>query len=74
LIAASGAPPETEDAILVLPRGERDLHLADRLGVPGLVRALTARERGDKARLLAALEEPGGETYLLTLDLRRTAP
>jgi hypothetical protein len=74
LIAASPAPPEAEDAILVLPRGERDLKLGDRLGVPGLVRALSARERGDKARLVAALEEPGGETFLLALDLRRTAP
>jgi hypothetical protein len=72
LAAASAAPPGAADAILILERGDRDWTLADSLPVPGAVRALAALVRGDTARLLAALEDPGGETYLLLLDLRRT--
>jgi hypothetical protein len=72
LAAASAAPPGAADAILILERRERDLSLADSLPVPGVVRALAASVHGDTARLVAALEDPGGETYLLFLDLRRT--
>jgi hypothetical protein len=72
LAAASGAPPGAADAILILERGERALSLADTLPVPGAVRALAASAHGETARLVAALEGPGGETYLLLLDLRRT--
>jgi hypothetical protein len=74
LAAASAAPPGAADAIQILERGERDLGLADSLPVPGAVRALAASVHGETARLVAALEAPGGETYLLLLDLRRTTP
>ncbi|HKC10789.1 MAG TPA: hypothetical protein VKI41_01895 [Vicinamibacteria bacterium] len=72
LAAASASPPGATDAILILERGEREWILADSLPVPGAVRALAASVHGDTARLVAALEDPGGETYLLLLDLRRT--
>ncbi len=72
LAAASAAPPGAADAILILERGEQDWGLADRLPMPGAVRALAASVHGETARLVAVLEEPGGETYLLVLDLRRT--
>jgi hypothetical protein len=43
----------------------------ERLPVDGAVRALAARQRGDTARLVAAIDEAGGGTHLLLLELRR---
>ncbi len=70
LAASSAEPPGRSDAVLLLAR-EGGWRAIERLPVDGAVRALAARQRGDTARLVAAIDEAGGGTHLLLLELRR---
>lgn len=75
LVAASSPnPPGSDDAVLLLAREDSGLRLRDTLRVEGAVRALAGRVHGETARLVAAVEEPAGGTYLLLMDLRRREP
>ena len=75
LLAASRPdPPGVSDEILLLAEGEAGWAVQQALPVEGAVRALAARPRHGHWRLVAAVEEPGGSTHLIILDLAPEAP
>ncbi len=72
LAASSPAPPGAEDALLILEQVEAAGPVIRlRLPVEGAVRALAGKVDGRAGRLIAVIEPPGGDCYLLTLDLMR---
>jgi hypothetical protein len=75
LLAASRPdPPGVSDEILLLARGVPGWVVQQTLPVEGAVRALAARVDKGRWRLVAAVEEPDGATYLAILDLAPAAP
>jgi hypothetical protein len=77
LLAASRAdPPGSTDAILLLSRGDAGWEVRQTLPVEGAVRALAARPRSGRWRLVAALEEaePERATHLVVLELAPQEP
>lgn len=72
LVAASTAePPGSEDALLLIEATAHGWQVARSLSVEGAIRALAARQQNHSCRLVAAVEEPGGPSHLLVLDLAR---
>ena len=69
--AASADPPGARDAILLLRREGASVREVGKLSVDGAVRALGSMVQRDGARLVAAVEEPGGAFHLEVFDLRR---
>lgn len=74
LAASSPNPPASTDSLIFLQRDGQGARVIESLPVEGAVRALASRVQGEAARLVAAVQETGGATYLLVLDLRRREP
>lgn len=74
LAASSPDPPGAADSILILEREEDAVRTVEALPVEGAVRALGSRVEGETARLVAAVDDTAGATYLLILDLRQRLP
>jgi hypothetical protein len=71
LAVSSAAPPADDDTLGFVLAAEQGASMVERVAVEGTIRALASRPSADGARLLASLEEAGGRTRLLLLELRR---
>jgi hypothetical protein len=74
LAASSAIAPAAEDALFFVDVSEGGAVLAESIPVEGSIRALASRPSAEGARLIAAVEEAGGRSRLVLLDLRRRGP
>jgi len=74
LAASSPAAPGDADAVLFVAVSDHVATVAETIPLEGAIRALASRVHAEGARLLAAVEEPGGRSRLVLMDLHRRGP
>jgi len=72
LAASSAEPPGAEDSVLILSLESEPPRVVDSFAVEGAIRALGARARGDRLRLVAGVDLAASH-HLLFLELARIA-